>query len=539
MQTNIHHDLVFVTTHQIGREKHSKKLIGAAASTRLRAIIPAEYLSTIGYTTQIISLHHTVWKGTSITLPKSSLVIVSKVLSESGAREVIRLHSQGVRMIFDFCDNYFDGGEFSAITHELLGIARETVVNTFEMASVIRKYNKSCSINIIEDPIEGTINPSKLIRSEGPIHILLFGSKHVISHFETWVDPLNSFASSRQVQIEILTLLDENVLAWERSISRRLHPNITLTLTLWNEYQLAYCFKRSDLVLIPSTYDPFNFTKSPNRLLESVTAGIPTIAFPLSCYRPYAKCLPVTDDLLAALVQIQTSPEITAVKLMQAQILAQTMHSRDAVGKKWATLLAEKNRHRSEDQSLSQPYNSIDTTRHSRRTFTLDTSGYDQLQYSIRNLLITITGLAPDLVVTVTATGYESFNSSVDQVKSPVNCIFRNTQKQGKAVQFGKSFDRLTSEIVRAMLITDQEYELIVDSQKSGLAPLPIICNAKSAYTLYTRLLRVTEYLDEKAELVDWPDVIKFILRIMLGLFLSIAISDQVWTPLFIAREHQ
>ncbi len=329
--------VAFVTTHQIGVFKTTKRPTAAGVSTRLRALLPAEYLKKHGVIVQIVSLHESVWNGKSPLELDVDLIYVSKVLRVEAADAIISLQNR-VPLVFDFCDNYFEGGEHFELHQKLLNAASIVTVNTPEMARVLRRLKPQIAVSVIPDMIESELKKPKLNWVDAPLSLLAFGSKLTCTHLNRWLPELAIYSQSHPLRVELVTLVDDEVVSWHKVWQDRLPETLTLTLTLWNEYQLPHCFARNDVVLIPSDEGDFYLTKSANRLIEATISGLPCIAYPIRSYTPYWKSIALTDNPSAALRFLTTQRQKAKSEVSEAQKQMLIAHDSQDIGKMWLEL---------------------------------------------------------------------------------------------------------------------------------------------------------------------------------------------------------
>ena len=211
--------VAFITTHQIGHFKVTRKITAAGVSTRLRALLPAEYLIANKVQVEIISLNESVWTGDTPLNLKVDLVFASKILREVAAAEVIK-SSAHIPTVFDFCDNYFEGGEHFALQRMLLDAARFATANTVEMGRVLRRLKPDLEIAVIPDMIESERLTPRWSGGGNPLSLLAFGSKLTCAHLDRWLPKLAAYSLKQPIRLELLTLIDDEVSNWHKHYHR-------------------------------------------------------------------------------------------------------------------------------------------------------------------------------------------------------------------------------------------------------------------------------------------------------------------------------
>ena len=333
--------IAFITNHQIGYSPYTGKATAAGASARLRAILPAQYLASNGHSVEVISLHKSSTKSAEHIDTAYNLYVISKIFDREAIAKVERLVLLGKVIVFDFCDNYFEESElneFSAEHHYLLSIARIVTVNTFEMGHLLRRIKPDLIVFVIPDCFETTLQPLRRLPAMGVLRCLVFGNRLVCQHLSKWLREIAVLPFKGAVSIEVLTQVDVQVLNWIDEQRKVLPESIQLTLTNWTEYQLDNSIRRSDLVLIPSDDGVFYRTKSPNRLFESVIAGLPVIAYPVPSYIEFIDDIPLTSNVKKGFELLFEKPDVAYKGLLRARKKIAAKYNSDSIGARWKSM---------------------------------------------------------------------------------------------------------------------------------------------------------------------------------------------------------
>jgi hypothetical protein len=331
--------VTFVTSHQIAKD-FDGQLVGASASVRLRALVPAIELSKLGFETKVVSLHESVSKKAKPSEEEADIFIISKIFSEVALNFAFELKAKGKRVIFDFCDNYFKGGEYQNIAMRSINQSNLVLTNTRGMSIECKDVKQRIKTFIIPDLIEGESKSFSPISQSGPLHVLAFGHQLVCNHITKVLPSLAELSKIRPLRLEIVTAFNTQTITWFREITKTLPNTLLLTMTMWNEYQMTHSFRRCDIVIIPSEESDFNLTKSPNRLIESVNAGKPVVAYPLPEYLCYNYCSYITKDIAEGVRSISAlADRDLELHLNAAQARAFSRHSRRLIGLRWSRVL--------------------------------------------------------------------------------------------------------------------------------------------------------------------------------------------------------
>jgi len=327
----------FITHHHIGKD-----LLGrwnsAGPSGRLRCIYPAKVLSQLIGELKLHSLYERKESNLSATFKKDDVIIISKLIRMDQLEFVSDLRKIGCRLIIDFCDNYFEGGEHMALTLQLLKLASVVTVNSPEMANVVVAQNivPKEDIVYVPDAIE-ELETSILTPFGRPIRLLSYGNRLVCNHLNRWMPVLEKFSSTHELSLEVVTNVDEQTLKWVKEWNLRLHSRFQVSLTRWDEFALDGAFRRSDIAVIPSDpTDKFNLTKSPNRLMEAFSRNKSAIAYPLKSYLPFRHNSLLTDKIdEAILILSKQTLEERKENLSKSRELMSALFSSEVLSLAW------------------------------------------------------------------------------------------------------------------------------------------------------------------------------------------------------------
>ena len=329
--------VLFITDHQIGHDRDTGEPVAAGASTRLRVLIPAEGLAKLGCSVEVKSFKNGVGNG----IPDADVYIISKIFSHQTIDAIEKLASRGSMIISDHCDNYIRSGEYHDYQIRLIRCSNVLTCNTWNMYLALRSFTKNHPIHIVDEPYEGELSPIRLaaIADDDVLKVLCFGNRQLIWHLLENIASVNKVASVRPLAFELVTMIDPEVEKLAQRVRQALHPSISLLLTRWTEREMPSAFARNELVYIPSVTHSFNWTKSPNRLIESLVAGLPTIAHPIPSYRYLEDFVPLTTDFSLGYSYFRKSPDFGRANLTIAREIIATLHSKTKVARRWMDII--------------------------------------------------------------------------------------------------------------------------------------------------------------------------------------------------------
>ena len=278
------------------------------ASVRYRALIPACALQDSQYTTALCSDG-----APSAVHPRVAIGV--KPLRAADAAWVVRMRDRGVPTVVDICDNIFVegyGGQASAVADGFRKTVRGGLVTvpTEALRAVVRDHTDVASerIMVVPDIVEDATllrrqacmlgaraAPMQLSRGwnqmrpwagrsmralgmRGPV-LLWFGN-HGANHANFGLDDLCLWegalrdASLLGAQLWVVSNHHERFRTIQRSLP------ISARYFEWSPDRVDMLLALADVCLVPNSLDDFSRSKSPNRALKALAAGVPVVATP-------------------------------------------------------------------------------------------------------------------------------------------------------------------------------------------------------------------------------------------------------------------
>ncbi len=283
------------------------------ASRRLRAVLPARHLSTLGHHIEIQTLDGDL--KLSRDQEGITWLIIGKVshpdpsafraLADSVGALVAKAKAEGMRVLVDYTDDIVAGGDHRAPwTLQLLQGADRVVCASEPLASSVRRSGiDSPRIGVIPDPVEGERQPVHCLPEQGkPLRVVWFGHPTNLQPLLQLLHPLDGFRDHADFTLEIVAGLPPQQLAQLRSQLRQFPRRYAISLTPWNGQASVFeALQRSQVALIPiDTHGP-KAAVSNNRLTEALWAGSFVVASPVASYLPFRDASWLGDDLVAGL----------------------------------------------------------------------------------------------------------------------------------------------------------------------------------------------------------------------------------------------
>ena len=250
-------------------------------------------------------------------------VIYSKIYDDSSYAEAVNLQGQGIRIIFDLCDNHFynprdlkywkKAGER---LRRIMALADELVVSTEALAEVIkRELPMEKPITVIGDAVETEIKSSHMVwkqwlafrqfasllrklragQGQGRIPLVWFGN-HGSPYAEGGMLDLQRIRSllegiNRHYPIS-LTVISNSRRKYQRFIKPWRMPTYYLT---WYPETFFPALRAHTIAVIPISDNPFTRCKSNNRLALALREGLAVVADSIPSYRAFAGACYLAD----------------------------------------------------------------------------------------------------------------------------------------------------------------------------------------------------------------------------------------------------
>lgn len=279
------------------------------ASVRYRGLLPACALQNMGWQTRVVV-------GGDLPDARADLVVTVKPLTEGESLWAQRASATGLPVVMDLCDNIFiDGyaGQGDLIASRFLTTAktavaitvptpglRDTVIGAtglpghrvlivpdiVETPALVRRQRK-----LLGQPGQWGMaareylarHATKLRRNSRP-KLLWFGNhgaayaKFGLSDLLLFRQALEQAAVRHGAELWVVSNHAEHfrTVAYQLPIPSRYFE--------WSPTIVDRLLPAVDICLVPNSLDPFSITKSANRALKALSAGVPVVATPTSGY---------------------------------------------------------------------------------------------------------------------------------------------------------------------------------------------------------------------------------------------------------------
>jgi len=268
------------------------------ASYRLRCGIPMRELRKHGIDSEI---------------GVGPITVFSKHWNDDDFDEAKYVKKQHGRVIFDLCDDHFDG-DFSDHYRKMIDLADVVVVSTCELAKVVKlETGRECKV--ISDPYEYPKEPPK--ENNRARNVLWFGHS----------------ANLPTIAREIERLQDRSLL-----VVSNIEELQGAKVMRWSREAMLHAFAWADVVIIPVGDQRKDSVKSPNRMVESIRQGLYVVANALDAYAPYGMW---QGDIQEGLKWLEANQNEAKQQVLAAQNVVEELNSPAVIGAQWLEVFRE------------------------------------------------------------------------------------------------------------------------------------------------------------------------------------------------------
>ncbi|MGI9284087.1 MAG: hypothetical protein ACR2P1_01730 [Pseudomonadales bacterium] len=288
-------------------------------------------------------------------------VVFSKAYSSKDIAIAERLKQQGVKVVFDICDNHFLLKNDRVVRlKRMFELADHWVVSSHALARVVRQnLGNEKPLTVIEDAVEQSLSGnwfdiSSCLKAHWQLHTLrrflrdpaLVDAAHLV-----WFG--NHKASYQNSGIAHVTKL--------RSLFEKIHASTPITLTIisnskpafddvfvdwqlplfymdWSAHTFFTAMRRHSIAVIPIEVNEFTEVKTNNRIAQSLFLGLGVVADSIESYQVFADCayLDRWEQGLHAYIE---NPVAIAQHISDASAILQQKFSVPVIAGRWKALL--------------------------------------------------------------------------------------------------------------------------------------------------------------------------------------------------------
>lgn len=334
--------------------------VSALASTRYRAIAPANRLVELGLDVQLVRVQEAI----NAIDDSPDVLMISKIalrpqqeLFKRDSQHVLKAASEarrkGMPVIGDFNDNHFDDAVLGPYWRGLADVSSVCVVGSEAMGEAVRRVT-TAPIHVIGDPLSSPYDTPRVFRRprEGAaqrwigrllpgrvrdrLMLAWYGHPLNFPALQGWAEQLVSIAPEQPLTLWAVTRLSEPLVAWVEDYNRRNQPRAKIELVAWDEETQWAVVRDSDVVLVPSDpSDHKKIVKTSNRVSDALNLGRYVVASPIPAYLPFASSIALTDDPVLALRKYIDEPKKAMDAIVRGQAMARKLFDGDVIARAW------------------------------------------------------------------------------------------------------------------------------------------------------------------------------------------------------------
>ncbi|WP_353573081.1 hypothetical protein [Candidatus Albibeggiatoa sp. nov. BB20] len=331
-------NILWVTTNQISNQ--NGVLSSLWASTRYRVIIPSHFLALRHYKHLYLLAQKKISSDELNCFHDKQAVIFSKSSRYSNEQRAAYAKQQGIKVILDVCDNYFDTEKVAGQTahyKKMVALADIVTVSTAELAAIVETHTGKQAI-VIPDPYEYPQQPASFQPSSKQLNLLWFGSHKNVDSLKAMIPQLTPLSHEIPLKLHIITTPQHGLEgACERFNTQS--ENYQLQFSPWSLEITQKAMQKTDFIMIPSLSIDVKMVKSPNRLIESVHSGRFVIAYPLPSYQEFAQWAWVNDHFVEGIRWALQHPQQVIDKIQAAQHYITQHYSPERAGLLWEQVI--------------------------------------------------------------------------------------------------------------------------------------------------------------------------------------------------------
>jgi hypothetical protein len=266
---------------------------------------------------------------------RADVVVAGKPLGPTMVKAARLVRRQGVRLVADFCDDWFDHPQFGQFSRALAAMADRLVASTPSLADALeRRVGRTATI--ISDPYEGPQGVPRFAPGGDRLELLWFGNENNYPTLLPMLPQLQALSDRRPLRLTVLTAIDR-IDRPQAPVS----PNFLVEYAPWTVNALWRRLAACDVVVIPTLRTPYYDAKSPNRLIEAIWAGRAVAAHSIASYSDFGEFCWLGDDIVGAITAMIADPGAVERRITAGQALIARRHAPAAIAAQWLDCLSD------------------------------------------------------------------------------------------------------------------------------------------------------------------------------------------------------
>lgn len=307
------------------------KLFATMASTRYRVVIPVLHLQKQGYESIIFNKTEAFEKADQCLT--SDIIVFSKSYRDDNLAMAMVAKKQGIKIVFDICDYYFDNNDFARTYIGLIKLADLVICNSEEMEKSVQQYEPQATC-VITDPYESDELKPHFQPGER-LQLGWYGFPKSLDGLLEQLNPLLALSKEVPLDLHVTTTDAPIIIKTFEDIKTQLPPQFSMHFSPWSPQVQDEIMRMSDIIFIPSPMNERKIVKSPNRLIEALRYGKAVVASPLPCYLPFNEFAYVGEDLMQGIRDTLKEPDGVEARIAKGQDYIRERFAPGVIGEQW------------------------------------------------------------------------------------------------------------------------------------------------------------------------------------------------------------
>jgi glycosyltransferase involved in cell wall biosynthesis len=288
------------------------------ASVRVRCLVPMQLMAERQWRTGIFD---------SADATAYDVVVFQKAYRAEDLELARRLSANGVKVVFDLCDNHFFNPEERPDLFDRTDRLRQMIalVDAVTVSSpLLRALVQKEQTFVVDDALDSTVREAprsplqRLPRWGRGAHLVWFGNVGSESPRFGIVDLAHILPDLNRLHRRVpfhLTVITGSKEAFNRYLSE---AQFATRYRRWTRRTFGSILSRADVSLLPITMNPFTVCKTSNRVVTSLMLGVPVVADLIPSYEEFVPYILVSgwEDHLE---RYASSPELRQQHVREGQ----------------------------------------------------------------------------------------------------------------------------------------------------------------------------------------------------------------------------
>lgn len=309
-----------------------------SASVRIRCVEIAPYVGALGATVKLVESSLVQKRIADGSFFDADVYVIYQTLEDH--REVVStLLEAGKCVVTDVCDDVTQYPGVLGLTWDNARRAHAITVPTRSLADRLGAQIDT-PIHVIPDAVEGTPQPVRPPRTEGPLRLFWYGWQHKVSALAARLPELARLAERRRIALGLMTNVDPVGPALQ-SVLDASTERLTIRVTPWQLAAFNATMSHADIAIMPYIDRVSYSGRSPVRLVQALWLGRLAIAEDVEGYPEFERFGLLHRSLADGVAWAIEHPETAMGALNEARRYVAQTHHPQVLARQWLDALTE------------------------------------------------------------------------------------------------------------------------------------------------------------------------------------------------------